>query len=277
MTPSTAGRIERAFFRLSSVKSRPTFVPITNTHFSPERANSYEAGVKTQFLNRRLQVNATAFYQEFKQFQLNIFLGTTFTVKSMPQVITRGADIDFNYLTPIEGLSMQGGLTYAETQFSNRAPQGDADFCLPGQTGGVCGANLATGGALYRLPGGRVSFAPLYSVSYGAAYERPVADRFRVRASAQVKYLSGYNTGSDLTPAKYQEGYALVNGRIGFGPKTERWTIELWAQNLFDQTYHQVVFNAPLQGTETDSPTIRTYDAFLGQPRIVGVTLRAKY
>ncbi len=255
----------------------PQFVPITNTSFSPERANSYEAGVKSQFFHRTLQVNATAFYQEFNQFQLNIFLGTTFTVKSMPRVVTRGADLDFNWLTPIEGLTMQGGLTYAETQFSNRAPANDPDFCRPLQTGGVCGAGTALGGALNRLPGSRISFAPLYSATYGATYEHPITDRLMGRATVNVKYTSGYNTGSDLAPQKYQDGFALVSGRIGVGPKDEKWAVELWAQNLTGETYNQVVFNGPLQGTETDPAAIRTYDTFLGQPRTYGVTLRVKY
>ncbi len=255
----------------------PTFVPNTNTHFSPERANSYEAGVKTQFFNRRLQLNATAFYQEFNQFQLNIFLGTTFVVKSMPRVISRGLDADFTYATPIDGLTMNGGVTYAETQYSNRGPNGDPDFCRPGQTGGVCGAGTALGGALNRLPGSRVSFAPLWSASYGASYERSITDRLIGRASLQLKYQSDYNTGSDLSPQKGQVDYALVNARVGIGPKNERWMVELWAQNLFNQFYNQVVFNGPLQGTETDAANIRTYDSFLGQPRTWGATLRVKY
>ena len=254
----------------------PQFVPNTNTHFSPERANSYEAGVKTQFFNRRLQLNATAFYQEFNQFQLNIFLGTTFVVKSMPRVISRGLDADFTYATPIEGLVMNGGVTYAETQYSNRQPN-DPDFCRPGQAGGICGAGTALGGALNRLPGTRVSFAPLWSVSYGASYEHSLTDKLMGRASLQLKYQSDYSTGSDLAPQKGQIDFALVNARVGIGPKTERWAVELWAQNLFDQYYHQVVFNGPLQGGETDALAIRTYDSFLGQPRTWGATLRVKY
>ena len=254
----------------------PQFVPITNTHFSPERANSYEAGVKTQLFGRKLQLNAAAFYQEFNQFQLNIFLGTTFVVKSMPRVISRGLDADFSYATPIDGLTMNGGVTYAETQYSNRQPN-DPDFCRPGQAGGICGAGTALGGALNRLPGSRVSFAPLWSVSYGATYERSLTERLMGRASLQVKYSSDYNTGSDLAPQKNQVDFALVNARVGIGPKNERWMVELWAQNLFNQYYQQVTFNGPLQGTETDALGIRTYDSFLGQPRTWGATLRVKY
>ena len=39
-------------------------------------------------------------------------------------------------------------------------------------------------------------------------------------------------------------------------------------QNLTDETYYQVAFAAPFQSG--------TYDAFMGQPRTVGLTFRLK-
>ena len=50
----------------------------------------------------------------------------------------------------------------------------------------------------------------------------------------------------------------LVNGRIGIGAKDDRWTVEVWAQNLFDEDYHQVAFNGPLQGSASSTrPPLR--------------------
>jgi outer membrane receptor protein involved in Fe transport len=80
-----------------------------------------------------------------------------------------------------------------------------------------------------------------------------------------------------LASAKLQPAFALVNARAALGTKDGRYTFEIWALNLFDKTYKQVAFNGPLQGTETDSPAIRTYDAFLGAPQTYGATFRVKY
>jgi outer membrane receptor protein involved in Fe transport len=57
--------------------------------------------------------------------------------------------------------------------------------------------------------------------------------------------------------------------RLAIGPDDERWSAELWAQNLLNEDYYQVVVDQPLQSG--------TYAAFLGQPRFWGVTLRARY
>ncbi|CAN5386247.1 TonB-dependent receptor [soil metagenome] len=247
----------------------PTFVPVQDTSFKPEKADSYEVGTKLQFFRKSLLVNLTAFYQTFDDFQLNIFLGTSFTVKDIPRVNSHGADFDVYWRTPVEGLSFQGGLTYAETQYSETRPA-DTDFTLPP-------AGSVVGGALYRLPGSRLSFAPKYSASLSGTYEHPLFGDFIGRLHADTKYTSSYNTGSDLQPLKVQKEFFLVNARVSVGPKSERYSVEFWAQNLFDKGYKQVAFNGTLQGTETDAPSIRTYDAFLGAPRTFGATIRAKY
>jgi len=89
------------------------------------------------------------------------------------------------------------------------------------------------------------------------------------RFNVTAKSNSHYNTGSDLNPVKVQRAYTVVNARIGIGPKDSRWSLEVWAQNLFDENYMQVAFDATAQS--------KSYNAFLGQPRTVGVTGRVKY
>ena len=120
-----------------------------------------------------------------------------------------------------------------------------------------------------RLPNARLSFAPLWSASLASSYERDLNESLKLRTSLSGKYSSSYNTGSDLAPQKVQEGFAVVNGRIGVGDIDDRWAVELWGQNLFDQEYYQVAYDATLQ--------TGSYDAFLGMPRMYGVTLRTRW
>ncbi|HRD27116.1 MAG TPA: TonB-dependent receptor [Caulobacter sp.] len=245
------------------------FAVNSNTSFAPEFADSYELGVKTKWFNNSLLLNATLFYQDFTDFQLNTFVGTAFIVESIPEVVSKGVDADFVWFTPVEGLAFQGGVTYAETQFGDF----DAtDLSDPTRFNGV-----------FRLPGSQVSFAPRWSSSVSGTYERDLTDSLVLRTNISAKYTSRYNTGSDLHPVKDQEAFTLVNARIGIGSTDERWTVELWSNNLFDQDYLQVAFNGPFQ-VDTSNPynatadaNISTYDTFLGAPRTVGVTLRGKF
>jgi outer membrane receptor protein involved in Fe transport len=240
----------------------PDFTADPDTHFRGEFVDSYELGAKTKLLNRSLLLNATAFYQKFTDFQLNTFIGTAFVVETLPEVISKGVDVDFVYLPPVDGLTFHGGVTYAETEIQ---PFTAADLLNPSRFS-----------SLRRLPGARLSFAPLWSASLAGTYEREIGGNLKLKANLSGKYTSPYNTGSDLHPVKRQDDLILVNGRIGVGSQDDRWTVELWANNLFDKNYVQVAFNGPFQVDEAND-AISVYDAFLGAPRTYGLTLRLKY
>jgi iron complex outermembrane recepter protein len=250
----------------------------TGTYFPGESVDSYEIGLKTSIMSGRLQINLAAFDQSFSDFQLNAFAGASFAVESIPQLDSKGIDADFYWVTPISGLSLQGGLTLADTKYANfTAADMQSAARFPG-------ASL--------LPGNQMSFAPKTSISLSGNWAGEVGG-LKVGANLSAKYNSEYNTGSDLLPTKLQQAFTLLNGRLSVGSTSQRWVLELWGQNLTDETYKQVVFNGPLQGTFFQS-TVQTagshpgtyydaakdtgtYYAFLGAPRTYGLTLRVKY
>jgi outer membrane receptor protein involved in Fe transport len=97
-----------------------------------------------------------------------------------------------------------------------------------------------------------------------------------------------YNTGSDLFPEKEQNSFALFNARLGIRGPGQRWSVELWAQNLFNTNYQQVAFNAPFQGSNSraqvqafGSPSFATanqlFASFLAEPRTFGITGRFRF
>ena len=242
--------------------------PIYDTSFPGEFVDSYELGVKNTLFNRTVLFNVSGFYQKFTDFQLNTFLGTSFVVRSIPEVKSKGVDADFLWFTPVKGLMVQSGFTYALTKYGDQPIPNDP------------------GNALALLPGSRMSLAPKYSASGSMTYETPLGDNLKARFNIGAKYSSAYNTGSDLFPPKVQKAFTVVNGRVGLGAADDRWTVELWGQNLFNEKYYQVAFNGTLQGSSglsATQPTYNaaldtiTYDAFLGAPRTYGVTLRSKF
>ena len=210
----------------------PLFTVDTDTSFRPEIVDSYELGVKASTPSRSLLLNTALFYQKFEDFQLNTFTGISFVVVSIPEVTSQGVDVDLAWAPPIEHLSVNAGATYAETKYGNFTPP----FA-----------------ALFRLPNSQMSFAPKWSGTLSTTYERPIGGSLLWRANAGAKHTSRYNTGSDLNPAKEQGALTLVNARIGFGAQNRRWMVEAWAQNLTDEEYYQVVFDATLQTGTLDA------------------------
>lgn len=219
-----------------------------DTSFPAETVVSYELGVKTNTEDYGVVANAAFFHQTFEDFQLNTYTGISWLVASIPEVVSRGVDLDLMWRPPIEGLSFSGGVTYAETQFG--------DFVPPA-------------GISARLPNTRLSYAPLWSAAGTVNYERPISDELEFRASVSAKYTSEYNTGSNLDPLKSQPELTLINARLVLGAVDDRWSAELWAQNLTDEDYHQVIVDQPLQ--------TGTYATFLAPPRTYGLTLRGRF
>jgi outer membrane receptor protein involved in Fe transport len=243
-------------------RSSRNLVPQHDTSFGRELVDSYEVGFKSKLADNSLLLNATVFHQTFTNFQLNTFVGTAFIVETIPTVTSKGIDADFVWFTPVHGLTLQGGVTYADTRYGRFTA---ADLTDPTRFT-----------SLSRLPGSRLSFAPEISSSIAGTYSRDLGGDLVLRTNLSAKYTSSYNTGSDLHPAKAQSGYTLVNGRIGVGSQDGRWTAELWGNNLFDKDYVQVAFNGPFQVDESND-AISVYDAFLGAPRTYGLTLRTKF
>lgn len=236
--------------------------PVNDTSFEGEFVDSYELGAKTTWLGGNLLLNGTLFHQTYDDFQLNSFLGTSFVVRSIPEVTSKGLDAELMWQAT-KGLLLQGGFTYARTRYADTIP--GVDFVAPT-------------GALYKLPGAQVSFAPDWSGSLAVTYEHGFSGGLVGRFNIGAKYMSDYNTGSDLDVEKAQDAFTVVNARIGIGRKDNRWMVELWAQNLFDEEYVQVGFDAPLQNVSPQPGNpFNSYNAFLGAPRTYGVTFRVAY
>jgi iron complex outermembrane recepter protein len=229
--------------------------PNFDTEFPRETVQSYEIGVKSMLADRTVRLNASIFDQKYTNFQLNTYTGIQFVVSSIRKVESKGAEFDTSWATPLSGLSLSGGVTYA---FTNITEFGGS---LP-----LFAPNLAT--SLSRL-NNRLSFAPLWSGVAAATYTVPLSSSLEFRANVNEKYNSSYNTGSDLDPRKLQGGYGLLNARLGVGSTDGKWTVEIWGANLANKGYYQVAFDAPIQYGQVD--------AFLADPRTFGITARTKF
>ncbi len=187
--------------------------------------DSFEVGGKFGLFDQRVTVNATMFYMDFEDFQLNTFNGIQFIVENLDEVTSRGLELETTALLS-EGLTVRGGLTYADTKY---------------------GANISNAS----LAGQQLTNAPEWTVTGAATYERDLNGALLGFLHLNLRYMSSYNTGSDLDVEKLQDSFALVNGRIGIGSINGDWSLELWAKNLFAKNYIQIAFDAPLQGRGT--------------------------
>ncbi|WP_375249848.1 TonB-dependent receptor [Sphingomonas sp.] len=303
LQPNAQGQITTTFASLGGAQAL-----VRNLQFDPETVHAFEIGAK--YSTGPFSLSVAGFRQDFSSFQLNTFDGTVFIVQNVNGCSSSlgGADRDQskfpaapNYnaaaassgacngdnvgygvrsqgveveasLVPIRDFRVSWGLTYADTKFRDNL------------VGNNAGAPLNQ--ALRRLPGNNLSNAPEVVVTGSAAWTPPIGNSgLSALFYVDTRVTSDYNTGSDLFPQKAQDGFALVNARVGLRGREEAWSVELWAQNIFDQDYAQVAFNSPFQeGAATaafQDPQYpggrQLFSQFLAEPRTYGVTLRGRF
>jgi iron complex outermembrane recepter protein len=282
-----------------------TNADVVNLRFAPEIVNAYEFGVKISA--RNITFNAAIFRQSFRDYQLNTFNGTVFIVQNIngcsdlvggettdqdPEgnnaagrgtcnpddvtsgVTTSGIELEA-VVTPAPDILITAGYTYAKTGYEDD---------LVGSSQGE-----ALDPFLYRLPGRDLSLAPRHVATASLTYTPELGSSGLTGLFyVDTRLSSDYNTGSDLFPEKAQDSFALVNARLGIRGADQRWSVELWAQNLFDVNSQQVAFNLPFQGANSraqvsdfGAPAFASgnqlFGAFLSEPRTYGITGRFRF
>ncbi|HKR25072.1 MAG TPA: TonB-dependent receptor [Allosphingosinicella sp.] len=270
-----------------------------NLQFDPETVNAYEIGFK--WTHRNFLLNVAAFHQQFSNFQLNTFNGSVFLVQNIngcgaslgtadsdasnatgacpvgdvtSGVVSRGVEVEMA-IFPARNLQFTAGFTYADTHYRSNLVGRDTGSPLDS--------------ALFLLPGDNLSNAPKYTATASVTWTPQIGNSgMSLLVYADTRLTGDYNTGSDLFPEKEQDAFALVNARLGLRGPQQRWSVELWAQNLLDQDYQQVAFNAPFQGSNSVAhvtnfglPSFGTanqlFASFLAEPRTFGITGRFRF
>lgn len=226
--------------------------------FEDEEVDAFELGLKSTLAGGRMKLNLSAFYQDFTNFQLNTFNGLTFFVVTLDEVISQGLELDYR-LRLASGFSMQAGYLFNEAEYAEDLLRSD----------GLPTTNLA---------GQQLTHAPKHSYTLAGTYSREMKafGGLSTFAHVDMRWTDRINTGSDLDEEKIQEAYTVANARIGFGSPTRSWTIELWANNVLDEEYLQLVFDSPIQNT-SGNQVLESYSAFLGEPRTAGLTLGFRF
>jgi len=188
-------------------------------------------------------------------------------------VVTQGFELEAGaYPTP--DVTFNLGYTYAHTQYRDDL------------VGSAAGAPLTS--ALFMLPGSQMSNAPRHVITSAATWTPAIGSNGLTGLFyVDSRMTSDYNTGSDLFAEKRQDGYVLVNARIGIRGRDQHWALEFWGQNIFDTQYEQIAAAAFLQGRGSQSQVEQlgaSYPvgnalttAFLAEPRTYGVTLRSRF
>jgi iron complex outermembrane receptor protein len=219
--------------------------------YDPEEVTAYEIGSKNRFLDNTLQLNATAFFYDYKELQVFQVVDQTVIVRNAASAQISGAEFELVY-SPTEALKIDASLGLLETEYE--------DFALP--------SNLFLDGAgeptLIDVSGNQLINAPEWSGHIGVQYTFDLNDLGKLTARVQ-SYLTDdiYLRALNLDPYDKQDGYSLVDAKLIWESANGNWHAEAFVNNIGDE---DVISNQEV----TDSGI---YFANIKEPRVWGVVV----
>ena len=237
--------------------------------YAPEKAKSWEAGVKTTLFNRKLQANLALYHVKYRSVQ-GANSSTTPGMAELVEEVTgdpnrsnvigvftfnngdvtaKGFELDLT-AAPVHGLTLGGSLGYSDSEFSNVNP-----------------LILAANGGRYEQV-----FLPDWTGNFWVQYDTPPIGNGDAFVSMRVdgRWQSDMNLNANPDRPEYQTwaagirevpSYWVFNGRIALkdldlgGVKTE---LAAWGRNLTDNRSANYALNFGIMGAANYIPA-RTY------------------
>lgn len=246
-----SGGINREFPLCGRVPGARCVAP-NEAKWDPEESYNYEIGMKSEWLDNTLRVNAAMYYQTYDDYQVtqNIQTLSNVLVMNAAEAETMGVEADFLYIFN-DYLTLNGSAAYNIAQYENFKNA----TCTPGSSGCPSGTQ--------DLSGRQLDHAPKINFNVGGEYRDALPGFTDVDwfSRLDVVYRSHQNLHYEQPSIARQDGYYLFNARAGI-EGFNGWKVTAWVDNLFDEEYL----------TEADENLLGKFQ-MLGIERTYGITV----
>ncbi|MBC9248885.1 TonB-dependent receptor [Pseudomonas alcaligenes] len=213
----------------------------------PEYLTSYELGLKSEWLDGRLNANASVFYYDYEDIQLNIVTAvnnqTVSRLANGAQGEAYGAEFELEAI-PVENLHLNFALGLLHTEFT--------DY--------TSGSNDYSGNKFVR--------APNVSAVLGADYRIPLDVGGAVVLGTDWNTRSRqYFFSNDQSQNMRSGGYTLGNARVTYELPGDTTRVTAYVNNLTDKEYR----NHTLPGG------FQTAAVMFGDPRTAGLSVTTDF
>ncbi len=200
--------------------------------YGPEHVDTYEFGIKADWLDNHLRTNISAFYTNYRDIQLAqiYFVGTGANLVQGNTIINaansriKGFEAEL-VAVPTTGLTLTASIANLSAKYRR------FNF-------------LEANGAVTNLAGQRMQNAPKWTGALSFNYEFPIGG-MEGRFGAQYTFASEKLLTSikDVPRSRIQPQH-LVNANFDI-KVSDQITLGIWGTNIFDNRYINSVFDAP--------------------------------
>jgi iron complex outermembrane receptor protein len=231
-------------YRSAAFNSQFLFTPDDLTTVKPETLDSYEAGLKTSWLDHHLQIDGAVFHYQYRNQQIiNVYPTGQQPLINLGKSKIDGGELEV-VMRPAHALTL-----HVSAGFLNTAVQQ---------------GTLATGD----ISGQELPYAPHFSGTAGFDWQVAHIGAAELTLHSDANYNGKQYLALPNEEAIAQGAYALVNARLSLKSDSDRWEAGIWARNLGDKFY---LTNAvDVQGFGFDY-------RHRGTPRMMGADISFKF
>jgi iron complex outermembrane receptor protein len=214
---------------------------LVHRQYPAETDLNYEVGIKSQFFDHHLTVNADVFHTQFdnEQYYLVNISPPARDIVTIRSVTFNGGELEVSYL-PVDGLTLNASVGLADSRInSNDLDQNDLGKHSPQ--------------------------ANRYTADISALYRQPLWDDYSVLYRLDYSYKGPICYDSANQYCFHSVGF--LNARVGL--ENHRYTVALWAKNIFS-IREPIVF-----GPNDEGPGVSTQ--MVNQPATYGVEVIARF
>jgi iron complex outermembrane receptor protein len=228
----------------------------------PEEVKNYEIGFRSEWFDRSLTINATAYRVDVKGFQDRGYDGISSVIRNAGDLRQQGFEADINWRAT-RGLSFSGGVQYLDSRFTDYP-------AAPGLPGF---------GGTQNLTGKSPTFAPEWQGNVAVDLKGELGSSgWKYKLHSDVAFQSDANVGltNDNNPQTVQAGYALVGAQASITLPGDRLTLSIYGQNLTAQNYCSQYYNVILDsvlGLRNATTGGTAQRCVVGAPRTYGARI----
>jgi iron complex outermembrane recepter protein len=225
--------------------SLPSGPSSADVFVDPEIPTNYELGIKSQWFDNRLRINAAAYYTQFKDFQASAQVAGAFPplfyVTNAKELETQGVELEFD-AQPTDNLSLQASLAYTDAIFSNW----DDAPCYARQTeaeGCVDEAQDLSGADMPNSPDWAVYLSPTYYV--------PISSQpFDAFVTASYFWRDEVQFDTANNPLLTGDPVGIFDLYTGISARDGGYRVQVYVLNLFDEFYPSAIGGQETVGVE---------------------------
>ncbi|HXG90234.1 MAG TPA: TonB-dependent receptor [Vicinamibacterales bacterium] len=187
--------------------------------YGEEHTWNVEGGLKTAWAGGRVTANASVFWIDWSDLQLNVpnpFVPAQFFIGNVGGATSRGAELEFN-ARPVSGVEIFGAAGYTRARFANGTRSSGID-----------------------VSDNQLPFTPEYTATVGAQLSRNVRN-VTLYGRGELSALGAFHY--EASNSAQQDAYSLTSFRAG--ARNKFLFAEAWVKNAFDTRYIPLAFPYP--------------------------------